>query len=61
MNRRLSLRQYLSLCLKLFNILIITIGLFFISLILLPFYRTQYVLDTVFEIIDMYDSFIFQL
>lgn len=61
MNRRLSLRQYLSLCLKLFNILIITIGLFFISLILLPFYKTEYALDTVFEIVDMYNSFVFQL
>ena len=61
MNRRLSLRQYLSLCLKLFNILIITIGLLFISLILLPFYKTKYVLDTVFEIVDMYNSFVFQL
>lgn len=61
MNRRLSLRQYLSLCLKLFNILIITIGLFIISLMLLPFYKTKYVIDTVIEIVDMYDSFIFQL
>lgn len=61
MNRRLLLRQYLSLCLKLFNILIITIGLFFISLVLLPFYKTEYVLDTVFEIVDMYNSFVFQL